>query len=81
MLKNFISSFKVIDETLQILSIVELSIPTQLSCHELLQQLRKLRSMAIYHFNEKIVPYLQGKYNNKCDKHYPTPSPYPLHIF
>lgn len=50
---------KVIDECFKILRATALNENTQLRTHEILQELRDLSSMAIEHFEEKIVPDIQ----------------------
>lgn len=50
---------KVIDECFKILRSTSLNENSQMRTHEILQELRDLSSMAIEHFEEKIVPDIQ----------------------
>ena len=52
--------YQVLDEILHVLRLVK-SDPNPPRAHELLQELRDISSMAMEHFDEKIVPVLKKK--------------------
>lgn len=63
---------KVIDEIFRVLKVVNISSDITEKGHEFLQELRDISSMAMEHFDEKIVPGLKIKLDAKKRAEFPT---------
>ncbi|CAO1323882.1 unnamed protein product [Diamesa hyperborea] len=63
---------KVIDEVYKIMKMLQnVETPKSLKSHEVLQELRDISSMAIEHFDEKIVPHIKKNLSNspRCESY------------
>lgn len=61
-----------IDEIFRVLKVVNISSDITEKGHEFLQELRDISSMAMEHFDEKIVPGLKIKLDAKKRAEFPT---------